>query len=191
MPITSKAGILIHTVMCYSIDEASAPVYGNQNQRFMMGRTVDSTNVRETWYWPESAYWVTFDNSVPLLLLPYLTVRWEDMKTMKRIGVNNHLTFSSGWEWGYWLIDWSIARWSWKYTENGVFNKSHPLSVLYELFPDVRIQLDWKEALALQNLYFKERGLMPLMSAFDPSAEMRGLSINLFNPGSDSRMSGS
>jgi len=35
---------------------------------------------------------------------------------------------------GYWLIDWSIARWSWKYTENGMVNKSHPLSVLYELF---------------------------------------------------------
>jgi hypothetical protein len=172
MPVTTKAGILIHTVMCYSIDEASAPVYGNTNQRFMKGRAVDATNVRETWYWPESAYWVTFDNSVPLLLLPYLTARWEDMRTMKRIGVNNHLTFSSGWEWGYWLIDWSIARWSWKYTENGVFNKSHPLSILYDLFPDVRIQLDWKEALALQNLYFKERGLMPLMSAFDPSAEM-------------------
>jgi hypothetical protein len=171
-PINAKAGILIHTVMCYSIDEASAPVYGNTNQRFMMGRAVDATNVRETWYWPESAYWVTFDNSVPLLLLPYLTVRWEDMRTMQRIGVNNHLTFSSGWEWGYWLIDWSIARWSWKYTENGIVNKSQPLSVLYELFPDVRIQLDWKEALTLQNLYLKERGLMPFMSALDPSAEM-------------------
>ena len=172
MPVTTRAGILIHTVMCYSIDEASAPVYGNTNQRFMMGRAVDETNVRETWYWPESAYWVAFDNSVPLLLLPYLDVRWEDMKTMKRIGVNNHLTFSSGWEWGYWLIDWSIARWSWKYIENGIVNKSQPLSVLYELFPDAHIQRDWKEALALQNLYLKERGLMPFMSALDPSAEM-------------------
>jgi len=111
----SKTGLLLHSVMCYSVSEPKAPVYGNVNQRFVLERAKQENSRRETWYWPESAYWVAFDNSVPLFLLPYLDARWGDMETMERIGVANHLTFSSGWEWGYWLIDWSIARWSWRY----------------------------------------------------------------------------
>ncbi|NOY38875.1 MAG: hypothetical protein GXO95_01155, partial [Nitrospirae bacterium] len=72
---TGKTGILIHTVMFYSIDEPVAPVYGNKNQRFMLRKAIEENRRQEVWYWPESAYWVTFDNSVPLFLLPYL-VTW-------------------------------------------------------------------------------------------------------------------
>ncbi len=167
-----KTGILIHTVMFYAIDEPSAPVYGNINFRGMLCRAIQENKRRETWYWPESAYWVSFDNSVPLLLLPYLDARWSDMKTMKQIGVGNHLTFSSGWEWGYWLVDWSIARWSWTHIENGSVQKTSPLSVLDDIFPDTRIRLLFQRALALQNYYFKGRGLIGFMSALDPSAEL-------------------
>jgi hypothetical protein len=101
---------------------------------------------------------------------------------MKKIGVDNHLTFSSGWEWGYWLTDWSIARWSWMHKENGIAKPSHPLSKLNDLLPDARIENIWKEALALQNLYFKERELMPLMSALDPSAELPSPFNHPFQP---------
>src|SRR5208337_4514168 len=167
-----KTGILIHTVMFYAIDEPSAPVYGNINFRGMLCRAIQENKRRETWYWPESAYWVSFDNSVPLLLLPYLDARWSDMKTMKKIGVDNHLTFSSGWEWGYWLVDWSIARWSWTYNENGAVQKTSPLSVLEDLFPDTRMRLLFQRALELQNYYLKNRGLIGFMSALDPSAEL-------------------
>lgn len=167
-----KTGSLIHTVMFYAIDEPSAPVYGNINFQGMLCMAIRQNKQRETWYWPESAYWVTFDNSVPLLLLPYLDARWSDMKTMKRIGVDNHLTFSSGWEWGYWLVDWSIARWSWTHIENGSVQKTFPLSVLDDIFPDSRIRLLFHRALALQNYYLKDRELIGFMSALDPSAEL-------------------
>ncbi|MEC4685018.1 MAG: hypothetical protein VST71_04700 [Nitrospirota bacterium] len=166
-----KTGILIHTVMFYSIDEPVAPVYGNKNQRFMLRKAIGENKRQEVWYWPESAYWVTFDNSVPLFLLPYLDARWSDMVTMKRIGVDNHLTFSSGWEWGYWLTDWSIARWSWKYTEDGIVKKTHPLSILWDIFPDHDLQQSWKEALQLQKYYLKQLGLISFLAALDPSAE--------------------
>ena len=167
-----KTGILIHTVMFYAIDEPAAPVYGDINFRDMLCRAINENKQRETWYWPESAYWVSFDNSVPLLLLPYLDARWSDMNTMKRIGVDNHLTFSSGWEWGYWLVDWSIARWSWSHIENGSVQKTSPLSVLEDLFPDTRMRLLFQRALELQNYYLKNRGLIGFMSALDPSAEL-------------------
>src|SRR5208337_1160418 len=86
-----KTGILIHTVMFYAIDEPSAPVYGLINFQGMLARAIQENKLRETWYWPESAYWVSFDNSVPMLLLPYLDARCSDIKTMKRIGVDNQL----------------------------------------------------------------------------------------------------
>lgn len=166
------AGLLLHTVMCYSASEARAPVYGNVNQRFVLERAKRESRRRETWYWPESAYWVAFDNSVPLFLLPYLDARWSDMAAMEEIGVPNHLTFSSGWEWGYWLFDWSIARWSWRHFDNGKVRRSDPLDSLRDLFPGKRMEGLWREALRLQNLYLKDRELIRYMAALAPFSEL-------------------
>lgn len=170
-PYTAKAGMLLHSVMCYSVSEPKAPVYGNFNQCFVLERGKRESKRREIWYWPESAYWVAFDNSVPLFLLTYLDARWHDMESMERIGVVNHLTFSSGWEWGYWLIDWSIARWSWRYRDNGKAVPSGPLAPLHDLFPDRRMDRLWGKALSLQNHYLKEKELLRLMAALTPFSE--------------------
>jgi hypothetical protein len=94
------------------------------------------------------------------------------METMEKIGVPGHLTFSSGWEWGYWLIDWSIARWSWRYSENGKVAENSPLDRLNDLFPGDRIKNLWKEALDLQNLFLKQGKLLHYMSALPPFAEL-------------------
>lgn len=166
-----NTGILIHTVMCYSMTEPHAPVYGNLNLRCMLDTAIDQNRRQETWYWPESAYWVSFDNSVPLLLLMYLDARLSDIMTMEKVGVGNHLTFTSGWEWGYWLVDWSIARWSWRYIEGGKEAVPEALDLMRDLFPDRRIYKLWHEALALQNHYLKDANLMPFLAALDPSAE--------------------
>jgi len=167
-----KNGILIHTVMCYSMTEPCATAYGNPNQRHMLDRAISENREQETWYWPESAYWVSFDNSVPLLLLMYLDARVSDIKTMERVGIRNHLTFSSGWEWGYWLVDWSIARWSWRHIRDGKETVPDPLDMLRDLFHSQRIYRLWHEALELQNHYLKNSGLMPFLAALDPSAEL-------------------
>ena len=171
-PELPDSGILIHTVMSYSASEPKAPVYGNLNQCFMLDAARCETGRRETWYWPESSYWVCFDSSVPLLLLTYLDSRWDDMQQMERIGIRGHLTFSSGWEWGYWLVDWSIARWSWTYLDNGARRPSAPLSRLSELFSDRLLDRYWKEALALQNLFLKEQELQRYLSALTPFSEL-------------------
>ncbi|NVN90119.1 MAG: hypothetical protein HXX11_05890 [Desulfuromonadales bacterium] len=171
-PMLSASGILVHTVMCYSASETKAPVYGNANQRFMLRAARQEAGKRETWYWPESSYWVAFDSPVPLFLLPYLDSRWDDIQTMKSIGVDGHLTFSSGWEWGYWLIDWSIARWSWRFENNGKNISNSPLSTLADLFPDRAGQALWHKALKLQNHYLKERELLRYMSALTTFSEL-------------------
>jgi hypothetical protein len=168
----ASTGIMIHTVMCYSVSEPDAPVYGNRNQQFMLDRANAENGHRETWYWPESSYWITFDSSVPLFLLPYLDARCSDMETMAEIGVAGHLTFSSGWEWGYWLTDWSVARWSWRFTENGNAAKNGTLGCLNGLFPVGRLKNLWEEALEVQNHFLKERKLLQYMSALPPFAEL-------------------
>lgn len=172
LPEERSCGVLIHTVMCYSATEANAPVYGNVNQRFMMARARQESRRRETWYWPESAYWVAFDNSVPLLLLPYLEARWSDLASMERAGVTGHLTFSSGWEWGYWLTDWSIARWSWRYRFDGCPVPGGPLSVLDDLVPERRQRARWREALRLQDRYLKGAELLRYLPALAPFSEL-------------------
>lgn len=171
-PRLAGSGILVHSVMCYSVTETNAPVYGNRNQRFMLRAAQKEQPRRETWYWPESSYWVGFDTPVPLLLLPYLDARHQDMETMAGVGLQGHLTFTSGWEWGYWLIDWSIARWSWEYRDSRTVRQSGSLTPLSELLPDPRLQPLWKEALRLQNLYLKERELMRFMAAATPFSEL-------------------
>lgn len=171
-PKRPNSGIMIHTVMCYSASETKAPVYGNQNQRFMLEAAIAESKQRETWYWPESSYWVGFDTSVPLLLLPYLDVRWSDMETMSALGVSGHLTFSSGWEWGYWLIDWSIARWSWQLKDNGRVRPTSPLSRLAELNNDRKLLQLMGQALSLQNSYLKDKELLRFMAALTPFSEL-------------------
>jgi hypothetical protein len=171
-PILPNSGIMLHTVMCYSATEPNAPVYGNQNQRFMLEAAINESKRRETWYWPESSYWVGFDSSVPLLLFPYLDARWNDIETMAGIGVSGHLTFSSGWEWGYWLVDWSIARWAWQLKDNGKKRPAYPLSRLSELHDDPVLQLLMSQALKLQNEYLKDKELLRFMSALTPFSEL-------------------
>jgi len=171
-PKLPNSGIMIHTVMCYSASETKAPVYGNKNQRFMLEAATTESKRRETWYWPESSYWVGFDSSVPLLLLPYLDARWSDIETMAGLGVSGHLTFSSGWEWGYWLVDWSIARWAWRFKDNDHERPTSPMSRLEELHGDRQLQQLMTQALKLQNYYLKERELLRFMSALTPFSEL-------------------
>lgn len=171
-PRLTDSGILIHTVMCYSASESNAPVYGNKNQRFMLEAAIEESKRRETWYWPESSYWVGFDTSVPLLLLPYLDSRWRDIETMAPLGLSGHLTFSSGWEWGYWLVDWSIARWSWQLRDNSRKRPTFPLSRVADLLQDRELQRLMVRAMALQNTYLKDRELLRFMSAMTPFSEL-------------------
>jgi hypothetical protein len=171
-PKLRNTGIMIHTVMCYSATEPKAPVYGNQNQRFMLDAAIYENKRRETWYWPESSYWVGFDSSVPLLLLPYLDARWSDINTMAQIGVSGHLTFTSGWEWGYWLVDWSIARWSWRLTDNSRERETSPLSRFADLYSDKEIKNLMAQALKLQNIYLKDKELLRYLSALTPFSEL-------------------
>ena len=156
----NQRGSLIHTVMFYALQDSSAPVYRNKNFEHLLDLMQVELKNRETWYYPESAYWITFDNSVPMLLLPYLKARLEDIYLTEFLGLHGHLTFSSGWEWGYWLIDWSIARWSWAHTQDDKLLVNQPLQYLGDLFVNKAAKVYLEDLADLQEHYIKDLELI-------------------------------
>jgi hypothetical protein len=176
IPEDLSRGVWAHTVMCYSMTEPHAPVYENENLRHMFEYMKRENEIRETWYYPESAYWITFDNSLPILPLSYLSARLNDIDTASAYGVEGHITFSSGWELGYWLIDWSIARHSRtvflndqkQHLSAGAFTYTAPFQ--RETGPIM------DSLISLHDRNLKEKNLMALMTAHTVTDELpRGL----------------
>jgi len=163
--LDANRAIFIHTVMFYGLVDKKAPVYENENLLHLLDLLKEEQKTRETWYYPESAYWITFDNSVPMLLTPYLKTRLEDILLMDSLNVEGHLTFSSGWEWGYWLIDWSIARWSWEHTFNNRVLQARPTQFLADIFQNQAIVDHLNTLNRLQEKYIKEKELIRYMVA--------------------------
>ncbi len=163
--LDKKRGILIHTVMFYTISEEKAPVYRNKNLRHMLDLLLKEKEVRETWYYPESAYWITFDNSIPMFLMPYLSARLDDILLMDSLQIPGHITFSSGWEWGYWLFDWSIARWSWEHNWNNVILQPSATQYINEIFNNKPITDYFEDNLKIQNYFLKDKEMMRYMTA--------------------------
>ena len=108
-----RMGVYPHTAMYYSLTDP-APVYGLQSFSAMyqwMLSMVDGR--RKVYYYPETAYWVTFDIDVPVFLPLYILSRANDMAMLADQKLDGQVTFTSGHEWGYWLNDWCVARLTW------------------------------------------------------------------------------
>lgn len=165
-------GNMIHTVMFYTLNDSVAPVYGNENLQHMRKMLLKEIKQRETWYYPESAYWVTFDNSIPLFLTPYLNARLEDILHCDSLNIEGHLTFSSGWEWSYWLIDWSIANWSWSSEINGEYIEPYPEQYFDKVITSESSRKYFKAVNELQNIKIKEENLMQYLTAATVTDEM-------------------
>jgi hypothetical protein len=165
-----------HTFMFYGLTDSIAPIYNYKNLLHKTAHLLKWKDTRETWYHPESAYWVTFDNTVPMLLLPYFKARLDDIKFCDSVGVVGHHTFSSGWEWGYGLIDWSIARWSWDYG-----NELYPSESLDKLISNEKIKNALTKLMADQEYYIKKKQLIRYLCAQTVTDEMPGKNMQ-FHP---------
>lgn len=108
-----EAGAYVHTTMFYGL-RGPAPVYGNTSFERQASFLAQELAERQVVYYPESAWWLTFDDTIPLFLPIYVERRIDDLNFLSTFeGVDGHMTFSSGWEWGYWLTDLAIARGTW------------------------------------------------------------------------------
>lgn len=96
----------IHSVMYYDLYEDAGGAYlhdeFDEHRAFLEERLAAGQPVG---YHPETAYWIAFDNPVPQYLPLYLRTRSLDLEMLIPQGLDDHVVFSSGWEWGYWLND--------------------------------------------------------------------------------------
>ena len=108
----------VHTVMYYNLFEGTSGAYGHDDFSEHRGFLFDRLQAAEpVAYFPESAYWVAFDNPVPTWLPLYVRSRWLDLSSIAEradqlglSGLTEHTLFSSGWEWGYWQQDVATMR---------------------------------------------------------------------------------
>jgi len=121
-----RLGVMPHTVQHYSLTDP-APTYGNTDFGYMRDFLHQEAGSRATVWHAETAYWVSFDVDVPLFLPVYADRRLQDLRLLARdedaglLGegdaagahMDGQLTFSSGWEWAYWLQEVVTARAAW------------------------------------------------------------------------------
>lgn len=112
----------VHTVMYYGLFGDAGGAYNHEefdaHREFLLERLNASEDVG---YHPETAYWVAFDINVPTYLPVYIRARWDDLDRIRDAAttteLEDHIVFSSGWEWGYWQNDWAVLRMSWRNPE--------------------------------------------------------------------------
>nr|HEX4316445.1 hypothetical protein [Kofleriaceae bacterium] len=107
----------IHTAMYFDLFESAGGAYGYASFGDHLEYLVDRMCAQQpAAYYPEDAYWVAFDNSVPTFMPIYVRSRWTDLKMIPTAApppcapLDEHLVFSSGWEWGFWLNDTTSLR---------------------------------------------------------------------------------
>ncbi len=112
----------IHTVMFYNLYEDAGGAYHHddfgEHRAYLMERLEAGARVG---YFPETAYWIAFDVSVPAYLPVYIRSRWLDLHETRLAAqdagiddLEEQVLFSSGWEWGYWQNDYAALRASWQ-----------------------------------------------------------------------------
>ncbi len=112
-----------HTLMFYDLERPAAGIYGNDSFADMLAWIRKEAPIRRIIHYPESSWWLTFDEPVPLYLAPVtLEARQHDLDLLEpllsenedqKTGVWGHHIFTSGQEWGYWLIDYCVAQMDW------------------------------------------------------------------------------
>jgi hypothetical protein len=159
----------VHTTMFYTLFDQTSGAYHHQDfgthRDFLFA---DQCAGRRPAYFPETAYWVAFDNSIPQYLPLYVTNRWRDLDQLRAqspcpdIPLDNHLLFSSGWEWGYWLHDVTALRASYELP-------AAPEQLVADAFgPDLRRAVEPVMALAqLQRERLHDQSLMPYIASRD------------------------
>jgi hypothetical protein len=111
----------VHSVMYFDLFEPTHDAYGHaeftEHREYLFSRLAAHQPVS---YNPETAYWISVDDSVPQSFPLYVRSRFTDLDRIRARAtmegdaqLASHVIFSSGWEWGYWQNDWASARMSW------------------------------------------------------------------------------
>jgi hypothetical protein len=116
----ARLGQSVHTLSLFDLYRDWG-TYEEPDFHFQHDYILKELPQRRVTYFPESAYWISADDDVPLFLPEYIHARWLDISTLtsevRGLGLpplEGHLTFSSGHEWNYWLTDYLTAKMLWE-----------------------------------------------------------------------------
>lgn len=110
---TSDLGAYVHTTMFYDMKNP-APVYGNEHFRHQHDFLKRVNGKRPVVYFPETAWWLGFDNNLPLALpITGYSRALDLLELLKSEKIQGHVTFTTGIEWGYWKYDHYLTQVTW------------------------------------------------------------------------------
>ncbi len=180
-------GVQVHTLMFYDL-ERPAPVYGNQDFKGLLAWIRQESPKRRITYYPEGSWWLTFDLPVPLYLAPVtLEARQHDLNLLSDLvvdatapaGVDGHHLFSSGQEWGYWLIDYCTAKMIWAPT----FRYQDCVAELTGILTNgPEIQRIWQDVERRQIHDLRDPELLRFLVGSDDETETAALAGIVFHP---------
>jgi hypothetical protein len=159
-----------------------APVYGNQNFNHLFDFMVEQYQRRELWYFPESAWWLTFDIAVPLYLPITLEARHRDIQGIKFMlsgKLRGHHVFGSGHEWGYWQNEYCSFRMAADTSMTLRACLEDIATPMGEVAPVVVGALE--EVIRLQERDLVYGDLMPWLVGTDPETEIAALAGIVFH----------
>ncbi|MCA9669076.1 MAG: hypothetical protein KC503_25950 [Myxococcales bacterium] len=115
-----RFGVKVHTVMFYPL-ENDAYVYNQKTfgHKLCLMKKASAAGRPLEWF-PEGAWWLSYDNTIPVYLPLYIWTRWRDIQLVKDLLVKNggtlyaHRMFNSGHEWGYWQQDYAVGMLHWQ-----------------------------------------------------------------------------
>ena len=108
-----RLGALVHTTMFYTIDHP-APVYDCENFTHQREFLDQANQQREQVFFPETAWWLGFDNNVPLVNpITGLSREYDILEALPTWDINGHITFTTGKEWTYWQYDHYLSQVTW------------------------------------------------------------------------------
>lgn len=114
-----RLGVSVHTVMLPPL-EGPVLVYNQVTfaHKLCLMRKASAEGRPLEWF-PESSWWLSYDNPVPVYLPLYLAARHRDIELVAPLLEKNggtlrrHKEFNSGHEWGYWQQDYGVGLWHW------------------------------------------------------------------------------
>ncbi len=123
-------GAWVHTTMFYTLTDP-APVYDCIDFSHQLDYLAAADGNREQVFFPETAWWLGFDNNVPLHMPITGISRERDIKDiLANYDVTGHITFTTGREWLYWSYDHYLTMSTW----NGEFAWADYLQMIAPIY---------------------------------------------------------
>ncbi|MGO8993763.1 MAG: hypothetical protein ACLQVI_10580 [Polyangiaceae bacterium] len=171
-----RLGMSVHTLYYFDLYRDWA-MYAHPDFHLQHDFLLKELPTRRVNYFPESAYWVTADISVPAFLPEYVVARLNDIQglasdiaTNGLPAMNGHVMFTSGHEWGYWMTDYLTAKMLW-----------NPTATVDSLFADYAssygscadgVASTLSQFTALQTKYLFDDRLAPYVMGEDATVDL-------------------